>query len=58
MVLSVEEREYEKPDAVLAEHEPIMSSILSGDRDRAVREIRAHINTNVQRLKDILALQE
>jgi DNA-binding GntR family transcriptional regulator len=58
MVLSLEEREYEKPDVVLAEHEVILSAIRSRDPDRAVREVRAHIETNAQRLKDILAERE
>ena len=55
MVLSMEEREYEKPDIVLAEHEVILAAIRSRDPDRAVHEVRAHIETNAQRLKDILA---
>jgi len=55
MVLSVEDREFENPDVVLAEHGAILSAIRSGDRDRAVAEVRAHIETNAQRLKEILA---
>jgi DNA-binding GntR family transcriptional regulator len=58
MVLSVEEREFEKPDAVLAEHEAILSAIRSRDPDRAVQEVRAHIETNARRIKDILAERE
>jgi DNA-binding GntR family transcriptional regulator len=58
MVLSMEEREYENSDVVLAEHEVILSAIRSRDPDRAVREVRSHIETNAQRLKDILAERE
>lgn len=58
MVLSVEEREYEKPEVILAEHEAILSAIRSRDPDRAVREVRAHIETYSQRIKDILAERE
>jgi DNA-binding GntR family transcriptional regulator len=55
MVLSVEDREYETPEIVVAEHEAILSAIRSGDRDRAVADVRAHIETNALRLKEILA---
>jgi DNA-binding FadR family transcriptional regulator len=41
MVLSVEDREFDNPDVVLAEHDAILSAIRSGDRDRAVAEVRA-----------------
>mgnify|MGYP003292400838 CR=1 FL=1 len=58
MVLSVEDREFESPDVLLAEHEAILSAIRSGDPARAVREVRAHIETNAQRLKGILAGRE
>ena len=58
MVLSVEDREFENPGVVLAEHEPILSAIRSRDPDRAVREVRVHIETNAQRLKEILAERE
>jgi DNA-binding GntR family transcriptional regulator len=58
MVLSVEDREFESPDVLLAEHEAIVSAIRSGDSARAVREVRAHIETNAQRLKEIMAGRE
>ena len=58
MVLSVEDREFENPAVVLAEHSAILSAIRSGDGDRAVAEVRAHIETNAQRLKEILAERE
>lgn len=58
MVLSVEDRESENPGVVLDEHEAILSAIRSGDRDRAVTEVRSHIETNAQRIKEILAERE
>jgi DNA-binding GntR family transcriptional regulator len=58
MVLSAEEREFEKPDVVLAEHEAILSAIRSRDPDRAVQEVRGHIERNARRIKDILAERE
>jgi DNA-binding GntR family transcriptional regulator len=58
MVLSVQDREFEKPDVLVAEHEAILSALRSGDRDLAVAEVRAHIEKNAQRLKEILAERE
>jgi DNA-binding GntR family transcriptional regulator len=58
MVLSVEDREFESPQLLLAEHEAIVSAIRSGDPTRAVREVRSHIETNAQRLKEIMAGRE
>jgi len=55
MVLSVEDREYENPAAVLAEHGAILAAIRSGDASRAAAEVRSHIETNGRRLKEILA---
>ncbi len=58
MVLSLEDREFDTPNVMLAEHEAILSAIRSGDPDRAVAEVRGHIETNAQRLKEILAERE
>lgn len=58
MVLSVEDREFENPAVLLAEHEAILTALNSGDPDRAVAEVRTHIDTNAQRLKEILAERE
>jgi DNA-binding FadR family transcriptional regulator len=58
MVLAVEDREYENTGLVLAEHEAILSAVRSGDPDRAVPGVRAHIETNAERLKEILAERE
>ena len=55
MVLSVEDREYDNPAALLAEHQAILTAIRSGDPRRAAAEVRSHIETNARRLKEILA---
>jgi DNA-binding GntR family transcriptional regulator len=55
MVLSVQDREFDNPSALLAEHEAILDAIRAGDPDRAVNEVRAHIQVNAQRVKEILA---
>src|SRR5689334_517038 len=39
----------EAPDEVVAEHQVILDAIRLGDRDRAVAEIRAHVDASVQR---------
>ncbi|MFJ5987525.1 GntR family transcriptional regulator [Lentzea sp. NPDC092896] len=44
----------ETPEEVVAEHEAIVDAIRLGDRDRAVAEIRAHVDVSVQRLKALL----
>ncbi|MET9629261.1 GntR family transcriptional regulator [Lentzea sp. NPDC006480] len=44
----------EKPEEVVAEHQVILDAIRSGDRDRAVAEIRKHIDASVQRLNAML----
>lgn len=54
MVLSVQDREYEDPAALLAEHEAILTAIRSGDSRGAVRQVRSHIETSARRLKEIL----
>jgi DNA-binding GntR family transcriptional regulator len=51
MVLSATDGEFENPETVIAEHEPIASAI----RDRAVQEVHTHIEANAKRLKEILA---
>lgn len=55
MVLSVADREYEDADALVAEHEPILAAIESGDPGRAVAAVREHIGTNAARVKAVLA---
>jgi DNA-binding GntR family transcriptional regulator len=45
----------ETPDEVVAEHAVILDAIRAGDRDRAIAEIRAHIDTSVRQLKRMLA---
>ncbi|HEX4816884.1 MAG TPA: GntR family transcriptional regulator [Nonomuraea sp.] len=55
MVLSVQDREFDNPSALIAEHQAILDAIRSGDPDKAVHEVRAHIQINAQRVKEILA---
>lgn len=55
MVLSVEDREAENAEALLAEHEAIWDALRSGDAELAATRVRAHIETNAQRLTEILA---
>ncbi|MFC3898999.1 GntR family transcriptional regulator [Lentzea rhizosphaerae] len=45
----------ETPDEVVAEHQVILDAIRLGDRDRAVAEIRAHVDASVQRLRAMLS---
>lgn len=45
----------ETPQEVIAEHQAILDAIRGGDRDRAVAEIRTHIDVSVQRLVEMLA---
>jgi DNA-binding GntR family transcriptional regulator len=45
----------ETPEEVVAEHKAILDAIRLGDRDRAVAEIRAHVEVSVQRLNGMLA---
>lgn len=45
----------ESPDEVVAEHRAILDALRLGDRDRAVAEIRSHIDVSVERLVEMLA---
>ncbi|SDH24420.1 DNA-binding transcriptional regulator, GntR family [Lentzea fradiae] len=44
----------ETPEEVVAEHRLILDAIRLGDHDRAVAEIRAHVETSVHRLNELL----
>jgi DNA-binding GntR family transcriptional regulator len=44
----------ESPDQVVAEHRLILDALRAGDRDRAVAEVRAHIETSVEQLQQLL----
>jgi DNA-binding GntR family transcriptional regulator len=44
----------ETPDEVVAEHRLILDAIRLGDRDRAVAEIRKHVEVSVERLNEML----
>ena len=53
-VLSLEDREFEHPDDILAEHRVILEAIESGDTTTAVHQVRSHIERNAQRVIEIL----
>ena len=53
-VLSLEDREFEHPDEILAEHRVILEAIESGDTATAVQQVRAHIESNARRVIEIL----
>lgn len=53
-VLSLEDREFEHPDDVLAEHRVILEAVESGDAAAAVEHVRAHIERNATRVIEIL----
>lgn len=53
-ILSVEDRESANLAALIGDHAAILDALTSGDRDRAVRAIGAHIEQNARRVCDIL----
>ncbi|WP_454857888.1 GntR family transcriptional regulator [Promicromonospora soli] len=53
-VLSLEDREFEHPDDILAEHRVILEAVESGDTATAVQHVRSHIETNARRVIEIL----
>jgi len=55
LVLSAEDREFESPEDLLAEHRAILDALRDGDTERALAAVRSHIHTSAQRLKEILA---
>lgn len=55
LILSVGDHEFENPGRVLIENEPIFTAVVAGTPERAVHEVRGHIETNAARLKRILA---
>ncbi|GHH49640.1 GntR family transcriptional regulator [Lentzea cavernae] len=44
----------ETPDEVVAQHRVIFDAIRLGDRERAVAELRAHVDVSVEQLKQLL----
>jgi DNA-binding GntR family transcriptional regulator len=54
MVLSVQDREFERPEDLLVEHKNILTAIESGDRDAAVETVRSHIVRNAARVGQIV----
>ena len=58
MVLSVEDREFERPEDLLVEHKVILTAIESGNRDAAVEAVRSHIVRNAARVAQIVAARD
>ena len=54
LVLSVSDREYERSEAVVAEHTAIVDALESGDPTRAAAVVRHHVEANAARLTEIL----
>jgi DNA-binding GntR family transcriptional regulator len=54
VVLSMEDREYDRPEVVIASHAAVLSAIESGDPQRAAKEVKAHIERNAARVREIL----
>jgi DNA-binding GntR family transcriptional regulator len=57
-VLSVEDREYDRPEVVLSSHQKILTAIASGDPNRAAEEVTSHLDRNGARLREILIERE
>ncbi|WP_327117531.1 GntR family transcriptional regulator [Nocardia sp. NBC_01730] len=53
-VLSVEDREYDRPEVIVNAHQDILSAIESGDPERAAREVETHIEQNAARVREII----
>lgn len=53
-VLSVEDRVYENPDELLAEHEAILKPIMARDTDEAIKQVRQHLADSAARIQEIL----
>lgn len=58
MVLSVRDREFERPRDLLVEHKDILTAVESGDRDAAVDAVRSHILRNAARVAQIVAARD
>lgn len=56
--LSVADREYDRPESVVAEHQVILEALESGDQQAAVEAIQRHIVDNAERLCEILRSRE
>lgn len=54
MVLSIEEKEYERPTLVVDEHRPIVEALEAGDRETAIRAVTEHIQSNTERVRRVL----
>lgn len=57
-VLSMEDREYLRPKALMHQHDAIMEGLEDGDPIRAADAVRVHIDTNFERLSAILRARQ
>lgn len=57
MVLTVGEREYERPEDIIEEHRIIVDAIAAGDTDRAAALVAQHIDSNERRVHHLLKTQ-
>jgi len=55
MTLSLHDREFEDPDALIAEHRTILEAVQAGDPQRAVAAVRTHLEVNARRLAEIVS---
>lgn len=58
MVLTVSEREYERPGSVVDEHRPILEALEAGDLDAAAAALTQHIKDNARRVRAIFDKRE
>jgi DNA-binding GntR family transcriptional regulator len=58
MVLTVEDREYERPDFVIEEHRVIVDALEAGNAAAAVAAVSEHVRSNAARLSAILVARD
>lgn len=57
-VLSIEDREFADPEALVADHAAILRALTNGDREVAIRTLDAHIQQNARRVCEILEARD
>lgn len=57
-VLSMEDKEFDRPESIVAEHAEIMVALESGDEEIAARTIEEHIHRNADRVCEIISIRE
>lgn len=56
-ILSVVDREFERPELVVSEHRAIFEALAEGKRARAAELMRLHLHSNGERLRQIVAVR-